>query len=267
MSRVIIKNLPQKIKDSKLRNKFEEVGQVTDIRVIRTKDGFSRHFGYIGFVDCESAQKSVEQFNGTYLDGMKIQVEIAKSFNDPNLPRPWSKFSKGSSAYLNRTVKKSVKKPKSLTTMKKLTESTDNSKETENNPELEEFLSLFNKKSKKPTETIPKILPDKSDPSTISDLDYIKSKIDKEIENDVENKSSFTVKVIGLPFKSTRDDIRQFFSPILLEDEAIRLIKNKANRPTGRAYVDFKTRKEMYKALRRNGEYMQNRYVGMFLIF
>ena len=260
MSRVMIKNLPQKTKDSKLKSKFEEVGQVTDIRVIRTKDGFSRHFGYIGFVDCESAQKSVEQFNGTYLDGMKIQVEIAKSFNDPNLPRPWSKFSKGSSAYLKRTINKSVKAPKPITTAKKLSKPTDSSKEAENNPELDEFLSLFNKKSKIPTESIPETLPaDKTDPKKMSDSDYIRTKIDTNIQNDTENTTVFTVKVIGLPFKSTRDDIRQFFSPILLEDEAIRLIRNKANRPTGRAYVDFKTRKEMYKALRRNGEYMQNR--------
>ena len=254
MSRVILKNLPQKVKDDKLRSKFQEIGHVTDIRIIRTKDGFSRHFGYVGFMEGESGQRAVEQFNDTYLEGMKIQVEIAKSFNDPNLPRPWSRFSKGSSAYNKREEKKTPKTPK------KIIQDKTESENVKPNPELDEFLSMFDKRSKIQTERLPAVVIDSRDATdNLTDLQYLKTKVSKKIPNDSTSPVLFTVKIIGLPFKSTPNDIKQFFLPILLEDDAIRIIRNKKNRPTGRAYVDFKSRKEMYKALRRNGEYMQDR--------
>ena len=261
MSRVIIKNLPQKIRDDKLRDLFQEVGHVTDIRVIRTKDGFSRHFGYIGFMESVSSQKAVDQFNDTYLDGMKIQVEIAKSFNDPNLPRPWSRFSKGSSAYVKMETKKTLKKKPEIKSLNKLhSENTTESDKKDKNPNLDEFLSMFDKRSKLQTDSIPDIDSIVTPSKTVTDLDYLQTKVSKNIPNDNTNNTiSFTIKIIGLPFKSTNEDIKQFFLPILLSDDAIRIIRNKKNRPTGRAYVDFKSRKEMYKALRRNGDYMQDR--------
>ena len=261
MSRIIIKNLPQKIKDEKLREKFQEIGHVTDIRVIRTKDGFSRHFGYIGYMESGSSQRAVEQFNDTYLDGMKIQVEIAKSFNDLNLPRPWSRFSKGSSAYVKMEVKKTLnKKPEFKFLNKTHSGNTTESNKKEENKNLNEFLSMFDRRSKLQTQGIPDIADIESSAKTVSDLEYLRTKVSKNIRNDITNlDASFTIKIIGLPFKSTNEDIKQFFLPILLGDEAIRIIRNKKNRPTGRAYVDFKSRKEMYKALRRNGDYIQDR--------
>ena len=263
MSRVIVKNLPQKIRDEKIRDSFQEIGHVTDIRVIRTKDGFSRHFGYIGFMESESGQRAVERFNGTYLDGMKLQVEIAKSFNDPNLPRPWSRFSKGSSAYVKREVKKTVRqKPESKFSNKTFSENTTESDKNDKNPDLDEFLSMFDKRSKLQTQSIPAFDNKEATNNKVTDLDYIQTKVNKNIPNDLPNNTNvFTIKIIGLPFKSKNEDIKRFFLPILLDDDAIRIIRNKKNRPTGRAYVDFKSRKEMYKALRRNGEYMQDRLV------
>ena len=41
---------------------------------------------------------AVEYFNNTFIDTSRIQVEVAKSFADSDLPRAWSKYSKGSLA-------------------------------------------------------------------------------------------------------------------------------------------------------------------------
>lgn len=61
-------------------------------------DGRSRGFAFIGFNSSKEAKASVGYFDRTFLDTSRLQVELAKPRNDPTLDRPWSKYSKGSSA-------------------------------------------------------------------------------------------------------------------------------------------------------------------------
>ena len=39
------------------------------------------------------------ELNNTYIDTSKITVGYAMTKDNPELPRPWSKYSQGSSAY------------------------------------------------------------------------------------------------------------------------------------------------------------------------
>jgi len=41
----------------------------------------------------------MKYFANTYIDTSKIEVDYAKSQNDESLPRAWSRYSVGSSAY------------------------------------------------------------------------------------------------------------------------------------------------------------------------
>lgn len=66
---------------------------------MRKNDKQSRMFGFVGFKSEEEAAKAKKFFNGTFLDTSRIAVDFAKLQGDPELPRAWSKFSKGSSAY------------------------------------------------------------------------------------------------------------------------------------------------------------------------
>ena len=100
MSRVIVKNLPGKVTEKRLRELFSQRGEVTDVKLMKTRSGVPRRFGFIGFVSESQAEAAVRHFNSTFIDASRICVEIAKPFGDGSLERPWSKYSKGSSAHL-----------------------------------------------------------------------------------------------------------------------------------------------------------------------
>jgi multiple RNA-binding domain-containing protein 1 len=87
-SRVIVKNLPNNITQSKLKSHFASShsgtteffsGHVTDAKLVTdNKTGKPRGFAFIGYRTPEEAIKAVEWFNGTFIDMRKISVELAK---------------------------------------------------------------------------------------------------------------------------------------------------------------------------------------------
>ena len=48
----------------------------------------------LGFKDEDSGNKAKQFLNNTYMDTCKIVVDTAKTADDPDLPRPWSKHAK-----------------------------------------------------------------------------------------------------------------------------------------------------------------------------
>lgn len=98
---------------------------MTDAKVM-TKDGVSRRFGFVGYPTEKQAKAAKKHFDQTYMDTSKLIVEIAlkapachdrtlvcapasqmrcavvSQIGDEAIPRPWSKYSEGSSAHLKR---------------------------------------------------------------------------------------------------------------------------------------------------------------------
>lgn len=99
MSRVIVKNLPKYLDDDRFRSHFSLKGEITDAKLIFTKDGKFRRFGYIGFKSENDARETVAYFDKSYIDTSRVEVQLARAIGDPSLPRAWSKYSRGSSAY------------------------------------------------------------------------------------------------------------------------------------------------------------------------
>jgi multiple RNA-binding domain-containing protein 1 len=97
-SRLIVKGLPKHLKDERLKEHFGTKGMVTDAKIMM-KGNKSRLFGFVGFKSEEEAAAARKFFNKTFLDTSKIEVDFAKPQNDPTIARPWSKYSKGSSAF------------------------------------------------------------------------------------------------------------------------------------------------------------------------
>ena len=102
MSRIIVKNLPSRVKEAKLREQFSQCGVITDVRLMKTQRGVFRRFAFIGYSSDDHAQSAVDHFNKTFINASKIEVELAKPYGDDSLNRPWSKYSKGSSAFKRR---------------------------------------------------------------------------------------------------------------------------------------------------------------------
>ncbi|XP_029171774.1 probable RNA-binding protein 19 [Nylanderia fulva] len=97
MSRLIVKNLPKNVADTKLRELFSQKGVVTDVQLKYTKDGKFRRFAFIGFKTEEQAKLAQSFFDQTYIDTCKIIVEQCASLGDSSKPRSWSKYASDSS--------------------------------------------------------------------------------------------------------------------------------------------------------------------------
>lgn len=146
MSRICVKNLPKYVAEDRLREFFSQKGEVTDCKLMRTKDGKSRQFGFVGFRTEEEAEAARKFFNKSFLDTCRIACEIARKVGDPNIPRPWSRYS------LKEQVKSQenkeeppVKGSKTARLKEKRHKNEDN--ETDD-PQLQEFLQVMQPRSK-----------------------------------------------------------------------------------------------------------------------
>ncbi|XP_050579590.1 probable RNA-binding protein 19 isoform X2 [Bombus affinis] len=97
MSRLIVKNLPKNVTDTKLKELFSEKGLITDVQLKYTKDGKFRRFAFIGLKTEEQATAVKEYFDQTCIDTCKISIEQCASLGDSSKPRAWSKYAPDSS--------------------------------------------------------------------------------------------------------------------------------------------------------------------------
>ncbi|CAK4643061.1 hypothetical protein LEN26_003632 [Aphanomyces euteiches] len=103
-TRLFVQNLPVYVDDEKLRKHFSAHGEVTDACVVKTKDGKSRRFGFVGFKTEAQTKSAQEFFDKSFLDTTRINVKVAQPRESEQLDRPWSKYSKGSSRYKEKTA-------------------------------------------------------------------------------------------------------------------------------------------------------------------
>ncbi|KAL1768765.1 putative RNA-binding protein 19 [Sigmodon hispidus] len=144
MSRLIVKNLPNGMKEERFRQLFAAFGTLTDCSLKFTKDGKFRKFGFIGFKSEEEAQAALNHFNRSFIDTSRITVEFCKSFGDPTKPRAWSKHAQKPSQpkqpskdSIPPDIKKDDKKKKVPSDLEKLKEDT----------KFQEFLSIHQKRT------------------------------------------------------------------------------------------------------------------------
>ncbi|XP_015109002.1 probable RNA-binding protein 19 [Diachasma alloeum] len=109
MSRLIVKNLPPSVTETKLKDIFSEKGIVTDVQLKYTKDGKFRRFGFVGFKTEEQAQAALNFFHKTCIDTARITVELCAGLGDASKPKAWSKYAQDSTAHKKLT--KSEEKP------------------------------------------------------------------------------------------------------------------------------------------------------------
>ncbi|KAJ2312118.1 Multiple RNA-binding domain-containing protein 1 [Coemansia sp. RSA 2704] len=98
-SRIIVKNLPKHFDERRFRNHFAAKGEITDVKLIYTKGGQFRRFGYIGFRSEDEAREARDYFNNSFVDTSKIEVQIARPHGDATLPRAWSVYTQGTTLF------------------------------------------------------------------------------------------------------------------------------------------------------------------------
>ncbi|KAG8385072.1 hypothetical protein BUALT_Bualt03G0003500 [Buddleja alternifolia] len=75
-SRICVKNLPKYATEDRLREFFSQKGEVTDSKLMRTKDGKSRRFGFVGFRTEHEAEEAIKYFNKSFMDTCRITCEV-----------------------------------------------------------------------------------------------------------------------------------------------------------------------------------------------
>ncbi|XP_041742190.1 probable RNA-binding protein 19 [Coregonus clupeaformis] len=142
MSRLIVKNLPNGMKEERFKGMFAAFGTLTDCGLKFTKEGKFRKFGFVGFKTEEDADKALKHFNKSFVDTSRVTVEMCKSFGDPTKARAWSKHSRGpATATAPRENKKEKKKKESPSILGKL----------EDDEGFQEFVSVHQNRNQAPT--------------------------------------------------------------------------------------------------------------------
>ncbi|KAM5237750.1 putative RNA-binding protein 19 [Ctenodactylus gundi] len=153
MSRLIVKNLPNGMKEERFRQLFAAFGSLTDCSLKFTKDGRFRKFGFIGFRSEEEAQKALSHFNKSFIDTSRISVEFCKSFGDPTKPRAWSRHAQKPGQPKNPSqdsIHLETKKDKTKKAPKKALRDLE---ELKDDAEFQEFLAVHQKRTQVATWT------------------------------------------------------------------------------------------------------------------
>uniref|UniRef100_A0A2R5LLW1 Putative rna-binding protein n=1 Tax=Ornithodoros turicata TaxID=34597 RepID=A0A2R5LLW1_9ACAR len=290
MSRIIVKNLPKRVNEERLRQHFSTKGVITDLQLKYTKEGVFRRFAFIGFQKEEAAQSAKQFFHGTYLDTSKLEVDVCRPLGDAEKPRSWSKYSHDSSAYQKlhpeevKPQKKEPAKPKNANFAKSFLQ------DLEDNEEFEEFLEVHKKKGNKAIWSNDAIAADaqaaklnkeqcneeKSSEGKDEGYDTFPEdkdgkpkgkgavsgvEIQDEKEEDVpaskpslpQEEYKFNIKVKGLPYNSKKKQIKDFFKPAKVASLRV------PPKVKGIAYLGFKTEKDMKQALNKHKSFMGGR--------
>ncbi|XP_055588673.1 RNA-binding protein 28 [Uranotaenia lowii] len=75
--RLIVRNLPYRITDAKLRTAFEQYGTIEEVNILKRPDGRLVGCGFIQFSKLEESDKAVTEMDGQVFMGRKLQVNFA----------------------------------------------------------------------------------------------------------------------------------------------------------------------------------------------
>ncbi|XP_074298072.1 uncharacterized protein LOC141628886 [Silene latifolia] len=85
-------------------------------------------------------------------------------------------------------------------------------------------------------------------------------------EDDVNEPVKHTgiLKLRGLPFSATKEDVTEFFNGFLLAEDSIHITFNLNGRPTGEAFVEFASVEDSEAAIEKDRKTLGSRYIELF---
>lgn len=102
MSRVIVKNLPKKATEAMVREAFEAVSQVTDVKLLyHSETGQFKGVAFVGMREEDAGDRAVKYFRKAYIGTCRVTVEPARLCREspaPSRPKPvpsnpkWAEF-------------------------------------------------------------------------------------------------------------------------------------------------------------------------------
>ncbi|GMJ15102.1 hypothetical protein HRI_005179400 [Hibiscus trionum] len=86
--KLFVLNLPWSYTVADIKDLFGRCGNVTDVEIIKQKDGRNRNFAFVTMASGEEAQAAVDQLDSNEVSGRIIRVEFAKRLKKPSPPSP-----------------------------------------------------------------------------------------------------------------------------------------------------------------------------------
>lgn len=68
----------------------------------------------------------------------------------------------------------------------------------------------------------------------------------------------------GLPFSASKDDIMDFFKDFVLSEDSVHIVMNSEGRPSGEAYVEFANAEDSKAAMAKDRMTLGSRYIELF---
>ncbi|XP_058812393.1 probable RNA-binding protein 19 [Topomyia yanbarensis] len=247
MSRIIVKNIPNGITESKLRDHFSRCGIVTDVQLKYTPEGKFRNFGFIGFESEQQATQAIQHFNNTFLRTSKIAVAPCVALGEVKEIKTWSKYS-------TKNVEESTKKKPSTYKIETADEILQKHK---NDPMFKEFVETQKKAGLAVWDN--QLQQDSQESQTDHDqseeISYGARDVQQTEAKERKLVNLFVVKIHNIPTKTKRQDLFRFFKPI--KPYSIRI----PPKQKGFAYVGYKTEAELRKALLKDKSFLGGKQV------
>lgn len=151
MSRLIVKGLPKYLTEDRLRKHFASEGNVTDVKLMKKRNGESRQFAFIGYKSTADAEKAVSFFHRSFIDTARIDVQLAKTWADPSVPLAMREKRKLTEQRLREQEERLLRQQEEAQQRKKQkTEKKSRlDEEIDANPQLREFIEATKPSSKK----------------------------------------------------------------------------------------------------------------------
>ncbi|XP_076818672.1 putative RNA-binding protein 19 [Clavelina lepadiformis] len=228
MSRLIVKNLPSKITDDKLREKFSQYGVVTDVKLVFTKSGKFRRFAFVGYRANEEAENARNNLHKSLLNNQRMIVENCRDFGVQEKAKKLQKENENDEAENENNKKLSSR-----------------NSDDENIHPKSEISDLEFMKSK----------------TTLSDDE-------DQLDNvTAENDEPFVrhhIRMRGCPFNLKEKQVREFFYPLLITRISIQ--KSEHGNRTGTVFVSFTNKEDVEQSLKHDGDYLSGRYIELFRV-
>lgn len=264
MSRIIVKNLPPAgINESDLKKHFEDVDNITDVKLKYNDAGVFRRFAFVGFRTPDGAQRAIEKLNSTFIKNSKLVLEPCKAIKESKSAKlsVGSKRDNDSNEDEDKEAKASREKTKKKKSKKYKSDAFEG---VQDDAEFKEFLNLqrnVGDKSKAKqiwaddAEMDAENVAIASETNGMLNNDQDGSKPRKKHKRSRPKKKStktkpkelfvHTLKISGFPETARRKDVKDFFKP--LELLSIRL-----NKKDGVGYVSFKDESDLKFAMRKD---------------
>ncbi|RCK57832.1 Multiple RNA-binding domain-containing protein 1 [Candida viswanathii] len=144
MSRLIVKGLPKYYTEDKLREHFSKEGDVTDVKLMKKRNGESRRFAFIGYKSADAAERAVKFFNKSFIDTARIDVDFAKTFSDPMVPLSFKEKRRRDEERLKGEQERLLEQQERANAKKqKVKPSSTIDEEIASNPKLREYMEVM----------------------------------------------------------------------------------------------------------------------------